>query len=88
MVIELQVINTIAPLKKGCSGAKYIPFRIFQKKLFVTENMELEECLDAAGKHYPKYSVARYNGEYYKLNSPYEQLKERYFMPIIIKGFM
>ena len=86
MVIELKVINLIPPTEKGISAAKYIPMRIHQNKLFVVENMELEQCVDSKGKLHSKYSVAKYNGEYYKLLVPYEKLKQDYFTPIVVKG--
>lgn len=87
MIIELKVINLIPPTETGISAAKYIPMRILQNKLFVVENMELEQCVDSKGKLRSEYAVAKYNGEYYKLSVPYEKLKNDYFTPIVVRGF-
>lgn len=87
MVVELTVINLVPPLPSGRSAAAYIPLRVYQKKLFVVENMGVEQCVSPKGKVFANYSVAKYDGEYYKLRLPYEELKAIYFNEKPIKGF-
>lgn len=88
MVVELTVINLVPPNPEGMSAANFIPMRVFQKKLFILENMGPEQCVTTKGKLVPKYSVAKYEGEYYKLKIPYEELKALYTNDKpIIKGF-
>lgn len=46
------------------------------KKLFDLDTIELEEFIDLkTGKHIKKYSSVLYNNNWYKINKPYEELK-------------
>ena len=86
MVIELVVINIIPPKETGVSVAKYVPMTIYQHKIFDTDKMMIEEVIDSKGKLHSKYSITKYDGEYYKLKIPYKQLRDNYFTPLEIKG--
>lgn len=85
MVVELEVISLIPALETGKSAARYIPMRVYQKKVFNTEQMEIEECVDSKGWNNKKCSVAKYQNEYYKLKIPYSELS-KYIKPIVIGG--
>lgn len=86
MIIELEVISQLPIKERGRSIARYVPERIFQKKLFITESMQIEEHMNAQGKLVPKFTTCKYDTEYYKINTPYKKLRDNYFTPIIIKG--
>lgn len=88
MVIELTVISNVPPKESGVSCAKYIPMCLTQKKLFILENMEIEQFVNSNNKKNKHYCVAKYSGEYYKLQVPYEELKEKYLNTNPIVGFM
>ena len=79
MIIELEVISQL-PLQERItkSIANYVPMRIFQKKLFVTENLMIEEHANSKG------IITR--NEFYKFNHPYRELRDKYFTPVVIKG--
>jgi hypothetical protein len=61
--------------------------RVFQKKLFVTENLMIEEHVNSKGKVIHKFTTGKYDGEFYKFNTPYKTLRDNYFTAIVIKGF-
>jgi len=86
MTIELEYISQYPLPEKGRSIAKYVPIRVFQKKLFVTESMQIEEHIDSKGNTIKKFTTVKYDSEYYKINMPYKELRDKYFTPIIIKG--
>lgn len=76
MVIELEIITSIAiPLKDG--KIKIIKRDDKMKKLFNIFEVRVEEYVNPkTGKHNKKFS-GLYDGDtYYKINKPYEQLKE------------
>lgn len=56
-------------------------------KLFETDEIELENYIDAKGKVVNKYSGVLYRDKYYKVNIPYSEMKV-YVSPLIIKGLM
>ena len=86
MVIELEVINQYPLPETGMSIARYVPLRIYQKKLFIVENMQIEEHVDSRGVTIKKFTIVKYDTEYYKINMPYKELRDKYFTPIVIKG--
>jgi hypothetical protein len=86
MVVELEVINQYPLPETGKSIARYVPLRVFQKKLFVTESMQIEEHINSKGKIINKYTTTKYDSEYYKINMPYKELRDKYFTPIALKG--
>lgn len=86
MVIELEVISQYPLHETSKSIARYVPLRIYQKKLFVVENMQIEEHVDSKGTTIKKFTTVKYDSEYYKVNMPYKELKDKYFTPIVIKG--
>lgn len=86
MIIELEVISQLPVKEHGRSIARYVPERIFQKKLFITEGMQIEEHMNAQGKLVPKFTTCKYDTEYYKINTPYKKLRDNYFTPITIRG--
>jgi hypothetical protein len=86
MTIELEVISQYPLPEKGRSIAKYVPMRVFQKKLFVTESMQIEENIDSKGATIKQFTICKYDTEYYKINMPYKELRDKYFTPIVIKG--
>jgi hypothetical protein len=87
MIIELVCISQYPIPEKGRSIAKYVPMRVFQKRLFVIESMQIEEHVNGTGKVMNKYTTCKYDSEYYKLKIPYKKLKEDYFTPLTIKGY-
>jgi hypothetical protein len=86
MTIELEYISQYPLPEKGRSIAKYVPIRVFQKKLFVTESMQIEEHIDSKGNTIKKFTTVKYDSEYYKINMSYKELRDKYFTPIVIKG--
>ena len=86
MVIELEVISQYSLPETGMSIARYVPLRIYQKKLFIVENMQIEEHVDSRGVTIKKFTIVKYDTEYYKINMPYKELRDKYFTPIVIKG--
>jgi hypothetical protein len=86
MTIELEYISQYPLPEKGRSIAKYVPIRVFQKKLFVTESMQIEEYINSKGNTIKKFTTVKYDSEYYKINMSYKELRDKYFTPIIIKG--
>lgn len=87
MLIELECISQhpLPEVSNGCTTSR-IPFRVFQKRLFVVENLQIEEYINFKGLKVKKYTTGKYDNEYYKFNVPYEKLKNDYFTPIVIKG--
>lgn len=86
MVIELEVINQYPLPETGKSIARYVPLRVFQKKIFVTESMQIEEHINSKGKIIHKFTTVKYDTEYYKINMPYKELRDKYFTPVSILG--
>ena len=86
MVVELEVINQYPLPETGKSISRYVPLRIYQKKLFVVESMQIEEHVNNKGKIVNKYTTVKYDSEYYKINMSYKKLRDNYFTPIVIKG--
>lgn len=86
MIIELEVISQYPLPETGNSIANYVPMRVFQKKLFVVEGMQIEEHVNSKGIIVPKFTTAKYDTEYYKINMSYKTLKDNYFTPIVIQG--
>lgn len=87
MIIELEVISQL-PLQEHTTRSivNYVPMRIFQKKLFVTENLMIEEHANSKGIITRKFTTGKYDNEFYKFNHPYRELRDKYFTPIVIKG--
>lgn len=88
MIIELEVISQYPILENNSSIAGRIPMRVFQKKIFITESMQIEEHVNSKGCKMNKFTTCKYDNEYYKLNKPYKELKDSYFKPIVIKGLV
>jgi len=86
MVIELEIVSQYPLPETGRSIARYVPLRVFQKKLFVTESMQIEEHINSNGKIIHKFTTVKYDSEYYKINMPYKELRDKYFTPIALKG--
>ena len=86
MVIELEVINQYPLPEIGKSIARYVPLRVFQKKIFITESMQIEEHINSKGKIVNKFTTVKYDTEYYKINMPYKELRDKYFTPVSILG--
>ncbi len=59
------------------------------RKLFDLDNVELEEYIDQkTGKHIKKYSAIYHNNAYYKINKPYDELRELILnRTLTIQGF-
>jgi hypothetical protein len=87
MIIELVCISQYPIPENASSVSKYVPMRVFQKRLFVVESMQIEQHVNGKGKVMSKYTTCKYDGEYYKLKIPYEKIKKDYFTPLTIKGY-
>lgn len=87
MVVELEVISQLSlpEVNTGYTTSR-IPIRVFQKKMFVVENMMIEEHINSKGNIVKRFTTTKYDNEFYKLNIPYENLKNQYFKSIVIKG--
>lgn len=85
MTIELECISQYPLPEPNTSITSRVPQRVFQKKLFQVENMHIEEHVNSKGKVVKKFTTVKYDGEFYKLNHPYKELK-KYYTPIVIKG--
>ncbi len=87
MVVELEYISQY-PIPDHATGINArIPQRVFQKKLFVIENLQIEEHVNSKGLVVKKFATAKYDNEFYKINIPYQKLKEMYFSQNPINGF-
>ena len=87
MIVELECISQY-PLPEqpnGCTTSR-VPQRVFQKKLFVVESLQIEEHVNSKGKIKAKFTTGKYDGEFYKFNHPYLELK-KYYTPLVIKGY-
>lgn len=85
MVVELTVISLLPPNETGRSAAKYIPMRVYYRKMFETHNISVEECIDPKGWNNKKCSVVKHENEYYKVKHTYDELK-KYISPLVITG--
>ena len=85
MIIELEVISQLPLPEFNSSITSRVPQRVFQKKLFVVESLQIEEHVNSKGRIKSKFTTGKYDGEFYKLNHPYKELK-KYYTPIVIKG--
>ena len=87
MVVELECISQYPlPEYRTKSIVGRVPERVFQKKLFVIESLMIEEHVNSKGKIVHKFTTGKYDGEFYKFNTPYKKLRDSYFTPIVIKG--
>ncbi len=86
MIVELEYISQL-PLQESTSITGRIPMRVFQKKLFVIESLHIEQHINSKGIINPRFTTGKYDNEYYKISTPYQILKEKYYTPITIKGF-
>lgn len=86
MIIELEIVSQYPLPETGRSIARYVPLRVFQKKIFVTESMQIEEYINSNGKIIHRFTTVKYDTEYYKINMPYKELRDKYFTSIVIKG--
>ncbi len=88
MVVELEYISQLPlpEVNNGCTTSR-IPIRVFQKKLFVIESLHIEQHINSKGVVNHRFTTGKYDNEYYKINTPYQILKEKYYTPITIKGF-
>ena len=86
MIIELECISQYPLPEPNSSITSRVPQRVFQKKLFVVESLQIEEHVNSKGKIKAKFTTGKYDNEYYKINIPYKKLRDQYFTPIVIKG--
>jgi len=87
MVVEFEVISQLPLAETGRSIARYVPMRIFQKKLFELDKIQIEEHVNSKGIIVKKFTTVKYDNEFYKINKPYHQIRDEYFAPITVKGF-
>lgn len=86
MIIELECISQLPLAEPNTSITSRVPQRVFQKKLFVVESLQIEEHINSKGVLKSKYTTGKYDNEYYKINIPYKELRDQYFTPIVIRG--
>lgn len=86
MIIELECISQYPLPEPSSSITSRVPQRVFQKKLFVVESLQIEEHVNSKGVIKAKFTTGKYDGEFYKFNIPYKKLKDKYFTPITIRG--
>jgi hypothetical protein len=86
MVIEFEVISQLPLAETGKSIARYVPMRVFQKKLFELDKLQIEEHVNSKGIVVKKFTTAKYDNEFYKINKPYNEIRDEYFLPLTIKG--
>lgn len=87
MLVEFIIVSCLPLKETGKSLAKYIPMRLYQKKIFDIESILPEECVDQNGKLYKNFTVVKLENEYYKLKIPYQEIKDKYYKPLEIGGF-
>lgn len=90
MVIELPVItNIVSPEDKNGRRKTLIKNKIINK-LFDINEIEVEEFIDGkTGKTIKKYTSIYIKDDYYKINKPYDELKDLVINKTYpIKGFM
>lgn len=68
-------------------AGKCIKKDVTYNKLFETDEIGLENYIDSKGKVIVEYSGVIYRDKYYKVNIPYEQMKE-YVSPLVVKGLI
>lgn len=85
MIVELECISQYPLQELNFSITCRVPQRVFQKKLFVIENLQIEEHVNSKGKIKSKFTTGKYDNEFYKINVPYIEMK-KYYTPIVIKG--
>lgn len=74
MKYELEVITNITDLVKGEPKVIFKNHKI--KMLFDLDKIDLQEFVDSrTGKHIAKYSLILEEGNSFKINKPYEELK-------------
>ncbi len=75
--IELDVISNVI---SNTAKPKLIAKDDRIKKIFDLDNIQVEEYIDSRnGKHIKKYSTINLNDAYYKIDKPYNELKELVF---------
>lgn len=83
MIKEFEILTDIfAP-----DGLKCIKKDVMYFKVFETNEMELESFIDAKGKVISKYCGVIYRDKYYKVNTPYAELRDM-SKPIVVKGLL
>jgi hypothetical protein len=71
---ELEVISTVSTIGPK---PKVITKNDKIKKIFDLDAIKLEEYIDGkTGKHIKKYATILDNDSYFKINKPYDELKE------------
>ena len=76
MKLELEILTDILP-PNGVGKRKPLVKNAKIKRLFNLDEVELEEYIDIkTGKTIPKYCGVYNKDVYYKINKPYEQLKD------------
>ena len=79
--IELEILTDVY----SPDGVKCIKKDVIYKKVFETNDIESEQYIDDKGKIIGKYTGVIYRDKYYKVNVPYETMKQ-YNQPLVIKG--
>lgn len=78
---ELEILNDLAD-----SNGKVIAKDVMSKQIFELNDILVQQFISNRGKIVKKYCTILYNNNYYKVNSPYEQIS-KLTLPIEIKGF-
>ena len=86
MIVELECISQYPLPEPNSSITSRVPQRVFQKKLFVVGNLQIEEHVNSKGIIKSKFTTGKYDGEFYKFNISYKELRDDYYTPIVIKG--
>lgn len=82
MKIEYEVLTDIYN-----EDGKCIKKDLSYLKVFETDDVEVENFIDAKGKVIEKYTGVVYKDKYYKINRPYKEMREA-FKPIVVAGLL
>lgn len=90
MVIELQIVTDVLSNPDANGDRKIIARNALINKLFDINEIEVEEFLNPrTGKPVKKYTGIYSNNLYYKVNKPYDELKQlKINKTYPVKGFM
>jgi predicted MPP superfamily phosphohydrolase len=78
---ELEIISDIYGLNE-----RIVKKDVIYKKIFELDEIEVEQYISSKGNIVKKYCTITANNKYYKVNSPYEHIRNL-ITPITVGGF-
>lgn len=78
---ELEILNDLAD-----SNGRIVAKDVLSKQVFELNDITVQQFISNKGKIIKKYCTIFCNNNYYKVNSPYEEIR-KLTLPIEVKGF-